>query len=247
MVSKNQIKLITSLHQKKYRNVHGLFMAEGVKVVNELLSSGMKVHSIYVTEDHLIDLEAVKPTLISERDLKKISTLKTPNKVVAVFEIPTLKKIQEAGLILVLDTIRDPGNLGTIIRLCDWFGVRDLVCSYETVDCYNPKVVQASMGSLARINVTYTKLEQFLDSTDLSVYAAVMDGDNVYETSLPASGILVMGNEAIGISKTVLGHVKNHIAIPRYGDLQQTESLNVATATAILLSEFRRTSTIIQK
>ena len=157
-----------------------------------------------------------------------------------VFKIPEQKLFRDKGLTVALDGINDPGNLGTIIRLCDWFGIEQLICSNGTVDCYNPKVVQASMGSLARVSVLYTDLKQFLGVSDLPVYAAFMNGESIYSTKLDKQAILVMGNEANGISKEISELVTQKISIPRFGDLQQTESLNVATATAILLNEFRR-------
>ena len=150
------------------------------------------------------------------------------------------KQPNNTGLKVALDSVRDPGNFGTIIRLCDWFGIDDLICSKETVDMYNPKVVQATMGSLTRVNIYYTDLETYLDQSDLSVFGTFMDGKNIYEEQLPPQGIIVMGNEANGISEGVTKVISHKIAIPRFGALQQTESLNVATATAIILSEFKR-------
>ena len=237
MLSKSQIKLITSLKQKKYRVQHGLFVVEGVKTINELLKSHLQMHRLYTTETFNID--AKLEVLITESELKKISFLTTPNTALAVFEIPKPKKIQENSLIVALDAVRDPGNLGTIIRLCDWFGISDLVCSTETVDCFNPKVVQATMGSITRVNISYLDLNQFLSDTKLPVFGAFMEGANVYETTLINKGVLVMGNEANGISKNIEALITNKISIPRFGNIQATESLNVATATAILLSEFK--------
>lgn len=196
------------------------------------------MHRLYTTETFNID--AKLEVLITESELKKISFLTTPNTALAVFEIPKPKKIQENSLIVALDAVRDPGNLGTIIRLCDWFGISDLVCSTETVDCFNPKVVQATMGSITRVNISYLDLNQFLSDTKLPVFGAFMEGANVYETTLINKGVLVMGNEANGISKTIEALINNKISIPRFGNIQATESLNVATATAILLSEFKR-------
>jgi TrmH family RNA methyltransferase len=158
----------------------------------------------------------------------------------AVFKIPQSKSIEENGLIVALDAVRDPGNLGTIIRLCDWFGVKDLVCSKETVDCYNPKVIQATMGSIARVNISYVELEYFFKKSNLPVYGAYMQGENVYTSELSSNGILVMGNEAHGISSSIESLITKKVSIPQFGDIQETESLNVASATAILLSEFRR-------
>ncbi len=238
MLSKNQIKLITSLKQKKYRLQHGFFVAEGIKTIKELLQSYLELHALYTTEP--FNFDAKDYVLISENELKRISFLTTPNKALAIFKIPELKPVKKDELILVLDSVRDPGNLGTIIRLCDWFGITDLVCSNETADCFNPKVIQATMGSITRVNITYLDLGVFLKESKLPIFGAFMEGDNVYKTKLPEKGILVMGNEANGISKEIEAIITEKISIPRFGKLQVTESLNVATATAILLSEFKR-------
>ncbi len=242
MVSKNQIKLITSLQQKKYRSINQLFFAEGIKVIQELVESNFELVHLYTTQNDFEEVSNDKKTIISENDLKKISALATPNTCLAIFKIPTEKKTNESGLILALDSIRDPGNLGTILRLCDWFGIEQLICSKETVDIYNPKVVQATMGSIARVNVNYVDLESFIDKTKLAVFGTFMDGNNIYKTDLPQEGIIVMGNEANGISPELERLIKNRLTIPRFGTLQKTESLNVATATGIILSEFRRLS-----
>lgn len=242
MVSKNQIKLITGLHQKKQRSANQLFFAEGVKVIQELLQSNFELEHLYTT---LNDFETVQPskrTLINEQELKKISALATPNSCLAVFKIPAENKIIDSGLIIALDDIRDPGNLGTILRLCDWFGIKQIICSKETVDIYNPKVVQATMGSIARVNVNYIDLKTFITQTKLPVFGTFMDGENIYKSNLPQSGIIIMGNEANGISAEIEKIVTSRISIPRFGELQKTESLNVATATAIILSEFKRNS-----
>ncbi|MBF4466680.1 RNA methyltransferase [Flavobacterium sp. LC2016-12] len=242
MVSKNQIKLITGLHQKKQRFANQLFFAEGVKVIQELLQSNFELEHLYTT---LNDFETVQPskrTFINEQELKKISALATPNSCLAVFKIPAENKIIDSGLIIALDDIRDPGNLGTILRLCDWFGIKQIICSKETVDIYNPKVVQATMGSIARVNVNYIDLKTFITQTKLPVFGTFMDGDNIYKSNLPQNGIIIMGNEANGISAEIEKIVTSRISIPRFGELQKTESLNVATATAIILSEFKRNS-----
>jgi RNA methyltransferase, TrmH family len=240
MVTKNQIKLIISLQQKKFRNQHQLFIAEGEKVIRELLNSKFELESIYTSNYCFDEVEANKLFNVNDTDLKKMSALSTPNNCLAVFRIPAPKIILEKGLILVLDDIRDPGNLGTIIRLCDWFGISELVCSEETVNVYNPKVVQATMGSLTRVNVSYVDLQKFMSKSDLPIFGTFMDGKNIYQTNLPQSGLIIMGNEANGISEKLNFFIRNRIAIPRFGNMQQTESLNVATATAIILSEFRR-------
>lgn len=240
MVSKNQVKLITSLLQKKYRKQEQLFFAEGIKVIEELIDSTFELEHIFCTSDLFSDIATQQKTIISEADLKKISALKTPNECLALFKIPFEKKAQSNGLIIALDDIRDPGNLGTIIRLCDWFGITQIICSQECVDVYNPKVVQATMGSIGRVNITYLDLNEYLSNTKLPVYGTFMEGENIYQETLLPEGIIVLGNEANGISKEIESHVTQKIAIPRFGNLQRTESLNVATATAIVLSEFKR-------
>lgn len=242
MVSKNQIKLITSLQHKKYRIEHQLFIAEGVKVIQELLQSNIGLEHLFVTEAIFEDVSASRKTFIKADEMKKISALASPSSCLAIFKIPKSAPTQDKGLILALDDIRDPGNLGTIIRLCDWFGIQQLVCSKETVDIYNPKVIQATMGSITRVNVNYTDLNELVSQTKLPVFGTFMDGKNVYNEKLPGEGILVLGNEANGISSSLEKIIKNRLAIPRFGDIQQTESLNVATAAAIFLSEFRRSS-----
>ncbi|HAT64008.1 MAG TPA: RNA methyltransferase [Flavobacteriaceae bacterium] len=240
LISKSEIKLITSLQQKKYRNKHGLFIAEGKKIISDLISGGVKLHSLFATEDKSEISESFQT--ISEDELNKISALKNANGVLAVFEIPSETTIKTEGLQLVLDSVRDPGNLGTIIRLCDWFGVSQLICSLDTVDCYNPKVVQATMGSIARVSVLYTDLKPILKEIELPIYTAVMDGSDVYSEVLPKNALLVMGNEANGVSEEILQLAKYRITIPNFSKNNAAESLNVATATGILLSEFRRTT-----
>jgi len=240
MVSKNQIKLITSLQQKKYRNLEKLFFAEGVKVIQELLQSNFELEHLYTTQSDFNEIPITKKSNINESDLKKISSLSTPNSCLAIFKIPQPPKTLEKGLILALDDIRDPGNLGTILRLCDWFGVQELVCSSTTVDLYNPKVVQATMGSISRVNVNYVDLSSFIETTKLPVFGTFMTGENIYNQKLPKEGVIIMGNEANGISQDIEKIISKRITIPRFGNLKQTESLNVATATAIVLNEFRR-------
>jgi len=237
-LSKNHIKLITSLSQKKYRQKHKLFVVEGVKVVQEFLNSSYELDIVFSSDTNFSSTN--KFIEVTDQELKKISSLKNPNKVLAIFKIPNQINPIMGGLILVLDSINDPGNLGTIIRLCDWFGIEQLVCSNETVDCFNSKVVQASMGSLTRVAVSYLDLKKYLQNASVPIFVADMDGLDVYKTKLPDSALLVLGNEANGISDEIKQLVTTKITIPRFGAIQQTESLNVATASAILLSEFRR-------
>ncbi len=238
MLSKNTIKRITRLGQKKYRIGEGLFVAEGVKVINELLESTFQLQEMYTIDEDLFTACNVK--VISEQELKKISFLTTPQKALALFEIPKEVTSNDSGLTVALDNVRDPGNLGTIIRLCDWFGVQELICSEGTVDCFNPKVVQATMGSISRVQVRYVDLPTYLKNSSRTAYGTFMDGDNVYKTIVPQEGILVMGNEGKGISKEVEKVIEKRLSIPRFGKLQATESLNVAMATSVFLSEFRR-------
>ena len=238
LVSKTQIKLITSLQQKKYRNKLGLFVAEGPKVINELITAKLQLHSLYSTVDRLFEGESAQ--IVSEKELSKISSLKNANNSLAVFKIPNKKTYVENGITVVLDAIQDPGNLGTIIRLCDWFDVKNLICSLNTVDCFNPKVIQATMGSIVRVNIVYTAIEEFILERNSPVYIGAMNGTNIYKENLPDKAIIVVGNEANGVSTKIMNLVSNKVAIPQFGINKETESLNAATATAIILSEFKR-------
>lgn len=226
------------MQQKKYRIKNGLFVAEGEKLIRDLISSGMTPNAFYATEESIEF--GLTSTLIKQKDLQKMSSLKNSNGWLAVFKIPESSERPKNELIVALDTIRDPGNLGTIIRLCDWFGVRHVVCSEDTVDCYNPKVVQATMGSIARVCVHYESLESFLDKNELPVYGAVLNGKNIYEEKLPNAAILLVGSEAHGISDIISSYITHAVTIPQFGTGSGAESLNAAAATGILLSEFRR-------
>ncbi|MGB7785157.1 MAG: RNA methyltransferase, partial [Salinimicrobium sp.] len=225
MFSKSQIKFIKSLAQKKNRQEEQLFIVEGKKAIGELLSSSLKLHSLYTTED-VFDAPEERTEIISPADLKKISRLSTPQVALAVFHFPEVEEPALTGLILALDEVQDPGNLGTIIRLCDWFGIEHLVCSKGTVDCFNPKVVQATMGSIARVKVSYLDLPGFLNRAkkELPVYGAFLEGENIYGSGLTAEGVIVMGNEANGISREVEAQITQKLLIPRFGPLLMTES-----------------------
>jgi TrmH family RNA methyltransferase len=238
MLTKSQIKLISSLKQKKFRIQHQLFVVEGVKVVREFLNSDYELVEIFAVDDHFSQYKQ-KLTRVNAKELSKISGFNTPNKVVATFKIPRPKPINWSALVVALDAVNDPGNLGTIIRLCDWFGIENLICSETTVECFNPKVVQASMGSHTRVNITYMDLEKALPLAP-NCMGTFMDGMSIYEQNLPDEGLLVLGNEANGISQDIEALVDTRLSIPRFGNLKQTESLNVANAAAILLSEFKR-------
>ncbi len=239
MVGKSQIKLIRSLHQKKYRNQNRLFIVEGIKSVKEVLASSIKPYKIFSTDSDVFANTDAQSVLVSEADLRQMSTLKNPSSALGVFHIPEVRKVDFEDWIVVLDNVRDPGNLGTIIRLCDWFGIEHLICSDQTVDCYNPKVLQATMGSISRVNIVYSDIAVFLRDCPLSIYGTFMNGPSVYSQDLPKAGVLIMGNEANGISPEIEHLVSKKINIPQFGR-KTAESLNVATATAILLNELRR-------
>lgn len=256
MLSKNKIKLIRSLDQKKLRTEHKLFVVEGEKICNDLILSQFseredkfEIVDLYYTlswkQNHLDDLEElnVNSEEITESELQKISQLKSPNQVLAVVRIPEERiPMYDDKLVLVLDGVRDPGNLGTIIRTADWFGITELICSKDCVDSFNSKVVQATMGSMFRVNILYYDLEQAISKIRKHhplkpVYGATLDGENVYNMSLPQDAILVVGNEAKGISEKTKELLTKEIKIPRFG---AGESLNVGTATSVLCSEFKR-------
>ncbi len=238
-LSKNKIKWIRSLQVKKVRDELNLFVVEGEKMVQEALDNQSEnIEFICYTDQFKMNVisKRFESILISEKELKSISTLKTPNKAIAVLRRPKLKGTKKSFKI-ALDDVQDPGNMGTILRLADWFGVEELICSYNTVDCYNSKVIQASMGAIFRIQVTYTDLHDYLSASNLPIFGALLNGENVYSKKLKPEGILLMGNEGKGISEKLIPLINNPISIPRFGD---AESLNVSIATGILLSEFFR-------
>ena len=237
MLSKNQVKLIQKLHHKKYRNELNLFIVEGKKSINEFLQAGYTPQLLIATKAFTTSVPQHLITPVSKDELRKVSTLQNPDEGLAVFEQPKHKGILQEGVIVALDNVQDPGNLGTIIRLCDWFGVETLLCNTQTVDCYNPKVVQASMGSLTRVAVHYLDLAAFLTTTALPVYTMDLEGENLYTATFPKDCILILGNEANGISSEVRALSNEVITIPRFSKHQRTESLNVAMAGAIILSE----------
>lgn len=238
VLSNSKIKQIRSLHQKKFRDELQLFLVEGEKMVLEVLASiPGQVEFCAATNDFKTNgYPGIELYHCDEDTLKRCSTLKTPNKVIAVVKKPVFREAS-SSFVLALDSVQDPGNMGTIMRLADWFGVKQIVCSNTTVDCFNPKVIQASMGAFLRVNVTYTDLKTYLGSTDLPVYGALLEGENVYKKSLAPAGILLMGNEGNGISAELFPCITHPVSIPRFG---QAESLNVSVATGILLSEFYR-------
>ena len=236
MITKNQIKFIKSLSLKKNRQKEQLFIAEGEKIVAELLNSNFELHEIFATNEWILKNTDVRAIKVTNSELDRISNLKSANNVLAVVKIKQEKLLKNTRLTLVLDDINDPGNLGTIIRMCDWFGVKQLVCSKSTVDCFNPKVVQSAMGSLFRVPIIYTDLEEYVTKVDTPIYGAFMDGENVRNVKVPESVHLIMGNEANGISEEINNLITDKVAIKNIGN--SAESLNVAVATAILLHEF---------
>ena len=240
MLSKNQVKLIQKLQQKKYRNELNLFIVEGKKSIVEFLQAGYRLELLIATEVFATVLNGQPVTLVSKEELRKVSSLKNPDEGLAIFHQRQHKGILQEGVILALDNVQDPGNLGTLIRLCDWFGIETLICNSQTVDCYNPKVVQATMGSLTRVAVHYVDLAGFLATCALPLYAMDLDGENLYTTEFPEDCVLILGNEANGISPEVRVLADGIITIPRFGKLQQTESLNVAMAGAIVVSQVRK-------
>lgn len=240
MLSKNQVKLIQKLQQKKYRNELNLFIVEGKKSIVEFLQAGYRLELLIATEVFGTALNGQPITLVSKEELRKVSSLKNPDEGLAIFHQRQHKGILQEGVILALDNVQDPGNLGTLIRLCDWFGIETLICNSQTVDCYNPKVVQATMGSLTRVAVHYVDLAGFLATCALPLYAMDLDGENLYTTEFPEDCVLILGNEANGISPEIRALADGIITIPRFGKLQQTESLNVAMAGAIVVSQVRK-------
>ena len=259
MLSKNKIKFINLLKKKKYRNETGLFIAEGAKLVNEILSSGFQVSLLFAIPEwmnsshHKIQANIKEVITINQEELKRISTQKNPNQVLAVVEQPAYKLTDDEltnNLSIVLDSINDPGNLGTIIRIGDWFGINNLICSNSTVDVYNPKVIQATMGSICRVKIHYIKLEELLSKYQnikgFSIYGSFIEGSNIYETEISEKGFIVMGNESHGISSELAPFISNRLSIPNYSQKlgSNPESLNVSVAAGIICSEFRRRASI---
>ena len=238
MLSSNQRKFILQLNKKKYRLANKLFVAEGKKVVNELINSDWRFKNIFSTEKNF----HLDSKLLTLEEMKKISNFKTPSHVLGIFILPDSQQIISEDITIAVDGISDPGNLGTIIRLCDWFGLSELICSKNTVDCFNSKVIQASMGSIARINCHYVDdLGGALSAMEKPIYGATLKGESIYSSILPNRASYVFGSESHGISKLLLSQLEGELSIPmfREGD-NKAESLNVANASAIFLSELFR-------
>ena len=245
MISKNQIKFIRQLEMKKFRKRENLFVAEGPKVVGDLLKR-YRPEAVFATPDYLTHISTDTPgvTEITEQELLRISFLQHPQQVLALFPIPASHgvSIQPNTLSLALDGVQDPGNLGTVVRIADWFGIDTIYCSEDTADAYNPKVVQATMGSIAHVHIIYCDLNDLFDTLPPTypIYGTLLDGDDIYHQPLTAEGIIVMGNEGNGISESIRQRVNRKLLIPCFHQGDTAESLNVAIATAITCSEFRR-------
>ncbi|MBW3468014.1 RNA methyltransferase [Arthrospiribacter ruber] len=247
MLGKNTLKFIKSLQQKKFRKLERSFFVEGSKNVTELLHSDyLSTHLIYTDKYYLenralVDNFRGETYLVTQKVLESMGAFKTNDSALAVAkikeEVPF--SLEQDEWIIALDDVRDPGNLGTIIRIADWYGIKKLMLSLETADFYNPKVLQASMGSFTRVEIWYTDLLEYFNDTPLDIFGAFLNGKNIYQTVFPKSGILVMGNESSGISKELEAHVHQKITIPRFGN---AESLNVGVATAIFCDNIKRST-----
>ena len=264
MISKNQIKYVRQLEQKKFRKAENLFIAEGHKVVGDLLAAGFTPTHLFATADWQSPVGSVEVTEVTNDELARLSLQQHPQQVLGIFNIPdstssaaflgqakrqsraALQSQSNKGisnsLSILLDNVQDPGNLGTIIRIADWFGIDTIFCSPGTVDAWNPKVVQATMGSIARVHIVYIEPDELFDQlpADFPIYGTLLDGQNIYTQQLSSHGLIVMGNEGNGISDAVRARVTHKLLIPDFHQGDTADSLNVAIATAITCSEFRR-------
>jgi TrmH family RNA methyltransferase len=254
LLSRKQVKHIHSLRQKKFREIHRQFLAEGSKLVTDILESPYKIITIYalaewlMRNENILHSKNIPFTEITKEEMDRITALSSPSPALAITEIPSPPVLPAAAIhdiVLVLDDIKDPGNLGTIVRIADWFGIESIICSENTVDLYNPKVIQATMGSVARVNVAYFNLPEFLSSLDpvIKIYGTFPEGENIYSMKLDPKGIILIGGESSGISPEVVSRVTDKISIPYYTTAtvrDHAESLNASIATAIVCSEFRR-------
>lgn len=237
MLTAHKIKILQSLDQKKFRQKYNLFLVEGNKTIKEIPNSDFKIKEIFSINPSALPFESSLITEISALELKKISFLQHPKDSIAVCELLGEKYLEDIPIQLVLDGIQDPGNLGTIIRLADWFGISQIICSVDTVDFYNPKVIQASMGSFARVNILYQNLAKYLSASTREIIGTDMIGQNLYEYDFPEKFNLILGNEGNGIRPEIQNILTNKITIPRFGKSKATESLNVSVATGIILGE----------
>ena len=245
MLSKNQRKQILQLSKKKFRLSSGHFVAEGEKVVQELLASAWPFQMLFATDNNFHP----EAELVSFEEMKTITHFKTPSPVLGVFSLPSSQEFRTESITIAVDGVSDPGNLGTIVRLCDWFGLSELICSRTSVDCFNPKVIQASMGSIVRVHSHYVEdLGTRLKALNKPIFGAAAKGDSIYTTQLPQKATYVFGSESHGISVSVSKHLTGELSIPQFrAGSSKAESLNVATASAIFLSELFRNNPTIQK
>jgi RNA methyltransferase, TrmH family len=245
MITKNQIKYINSLQQKKFRVENQSFVVEGAKSVLELLQSDFKTEFLFVTNDFFEQYQntlqslQIESVIVGQSDLEKAGSFNSNNAALAVVKTKENKEllVSENEFALILDDIRDPGNLGTIIRVADWYGIHKIICSHSTVDFYNPKVISATMGSFTRSNLYYVDLEEFIKKQSVNIYGTLLNGNNIHQTKFSNSGYIVIGNEANGISPEIEKLITHKITIPKFG---QAESLNAGIATAVVLDNLRR-------
>jgi RNA methyltransferase, TrmH family len=245
MITKNQIKYINSLQQKKFRVENQSFIVEGAKSVLELLRSDFETELLFFTDEffeqhqNLLHAFHIQAVIVNQDDLEKAGSFTTNNAALAVVKTKENEEllVEENEFALILDDIRDPGNLGTIIRVADWYGIHKIICSHSTVDFYNPKVISATMGSFTRSNLYYTDLEDFIKNQSVNIYGTLLNGNNIHQTKFATSGYIVIGNEANGISPAIEQLITHKITIPRFG---QAESLNAGIATAVVLDNLRR-------
>jgi len=248
MLELNTIKYIKSLHQKKFRELEQEFIVEGVKMVNELLLSNFETTRIFTTDPNCIESSFSEVAQISEKELGRISCLKSPNKILATVKIPTSTIALEGvktGLNLILEDIQDPGNMGTIIRLASWYGIKNIFCSPNTVECFNPKVVQATMGAIFKVQIHYTDIYALVEESqkwaNFNTFITHLQGLSIYDSPLAPNGFIVMGNESQGVSEKMSVMPVQKLKLPSYPpETQNMESLNVAVATALTVAEFRR-------
>jgi TrmH family RNA methyltransferase len=253
MISRNKAKFITSLQKKKVREKEQLFVIEGDKLVKEFLNSKISVETLIAKQEFINGLPADSTMLVNEiidasnEDLMRISSLKTPHNAIAVIPMPAHNTVNDEilnGLIVALDFVQDPGNLGTIIRAAAWFGIKNIVCSMDCVDIYNPKVIQASMGAILRIRIFYTDLEEFISMANkkmIPVFGTMLSGKSIYDHKLDSKGVILLGNESRGISDELVPYINEKIMIPSFSNAQYgINSLNVGMAASIVFSEFRR-------
>jgi RNA methyltransferase, TrmH family len=245
MITKNQIKYINSLQQKKFRVENQSFVVEGAKSVLELLRSDFETELLFVTDEffeqhqNLLQAFHIQAIIVNQTDLEKAGSFSSNNAALAVVKTKENEEllVKENEFALILDDIRDPGNLGTIIRVADWYGIHKIICSHSTVDFYNPKVISATMGSFTRSNLYYVDIEDFIKKQSVNIYGTLLNGNNIHQTKFAESGYIVIGNEANGISPAIEQLITHKITIPRFG---QAESLNAGIATAVVLDNLRR-------